>query len=248
MFRTVTLDLFDTVVDLHMERMPEFEIRGRRMRGTQAALHAVLVERAPVSFESFVEALRATDLAKRVPLYEQGREYPTVDRFSDVMERLGIADPELPELLTETHMQQIVDQARYLPHHVALLRDLATRVRIGICSNFSHRPTAVRILEKAGLLPHIHEVVISEEVGVRKPRREIFQEALERLGAVPEQTLHVGDRLGADVRGAAEAGLTPVWITRRVRDPERSLLEHSGPTPAHVIADLEELRAIVGPA
>ena len=39
--------------------------------------------------------------------------------------------------------------------------------------------------------------------------------------------------------------MVPVWITRRVSDPEAKLSEHDGPEPQHVIEDLSELLKIV---
>ena len=245
-FRAVVLDLFDTVVDLSMEELPEFEVAGRKMRGTQQQLHELVARHSDVDLGSFIRVMLEADREHRVPLYEAGREYPTIERFRDVARRLGIEDPELPELLTRTHMQGIISSARYLPHHEEVLGELALRAKIGICSNFSHTETAVHILEKAGLLPHLDAVAISEEIGIRKPRPEIFRAVLERLGVPPEETLHVGDRLKDDVRGAAEVGITPVWLTRRVRDPDEALSRHDGPDPAHVIADLSELPELVG--
>jgi putative hydrolase of the HAD superfamily len=244
--RAVLLDLFDTVVDLHMEEMPSFQMGGRTMRGTQQALHAQLSGHSELDLESFVRELAASDAEARQPLYEQGREFPTLQRFKQFLERVGLFDPTLAEQLTQTHMDQIVSQTHYLPHHVDVLRELREAVQIGICSNFSHAPTGLRILELAGLAPHCDAVVISEEVGVRKPRPEIFQALLERLDVAPHEALHVGDRLDADVRGAAEIGAIPVWITRRVADPARALAKHGGPPPAHVIEDLSELRGLVG--
>jgi putative hydrolase of the HAD superfamily len=244
--RAVVLDLFDTVVDLHMENMPEFDVDGRKLRGTGAALHGLLSEHSDIDLKRFMRTLGEVDKRYRVPLYDQGREYRTIDRFGHVLSELGIANDELAERLTQTHMQAIVDQAHYLPHHVEVLRDLHAHARIGICSNFSHTPTAMRVLEDSGLLPHIDVVAVSEEVGVRKPRAEIFHATLERLGVAPEEALHVGDRLEADVRGATELGMATVWITRRVRNPGETLESHEGPRPTHVIADLAELRQITG--
>ncbi len=59
--------------------------------------------------------------------------------------------------------------------------------------------------------PHCTAVTISESVGVRKPRPEIFRHALEALGVEPEETVHVGDNLDADIRGASLLGMRPIW-------------------------------------
>jgi hypothetical protein len=35
------------------------------------------------------------------------------------------------------------------------------------------------------------------------------------------------------------------WVTRRVRDPDKRLLEHDGPPPDHRVSDLSELTALL---
>jgi putative hydrolase of the HAD superfamily len=172
-------------------------------------------------------------------------ELPTVERFTFLLERLGIARPELAQKLTTIHMDAIRSVVRTVPHHVDVLQRLRRRVPLGVCSNFSHAPTARRILKEAQLLPLFDGVVISEEVGVRKPRSEIFQAVLEKLGGSPEETAHVGDALAADVDGATRAGLTAVWLTRRVKDPDAELESHTGERPAHVIRDLAEVESVL---
>ena len=114
-------------------------------------------------------------------------------------------------------------------------------MRLGLCSNFSHTPTALAVLEDAGLGDVLDPIVISDQHGFRKPRPEIFREVLDALGARPDEVLHVGDRLDADIAGAAALGIGTVWITRRVREPEWTLDEHDGPRPDHVITELREL-------
>ena len=124
-----------------------------------------------------------------------------------------------------------------------MLERLAARWPLGLVSNFSHTPTALGVLRDAGLEAQLDPVVISEQVGIRKPRREIFQVALTRLGLAPDDVVHVGDDLVADVSGAAELGMRTVWITRRKADPEALLAAHAGAPPTHRIADLDELPA-----
>ena len=246
--RAVLFDLFDTLIDLALERLPLVEMGQRRLPSTYPQLHDVIVQTTALDFERFARELRSVDREGRQRALAEGREYPTLERFRTLLERLALADDGLAEKLTQTHMGLLRTTARFLPHHAEVLRELGGMVRIGVCSNFSHAPTARALLEEAGLLPHIDEVVISEEVGIRKPRREIFEAALERLGCKHEETLHVGDDLKADVEGAADAGITPVWLTRRVREPDQALRTYGGPSPAHVISDLSELPRLISSA
>jgi putative hydrolase of the HAD superfamily len=246
--RAILFDLFDTLVDLDWDALPEIEVLGRRIRSTHRALHEALRAHSPVDFDTFARTLREVDRELRAPRAEAGLELPTVERFTVLLERLDAPSPEMAERLTEVHMAGIRALVRPLPHHQGVLERLRRRVRLGVCSNFSHAPTARKILEEVGLLQHVDAVVISVEVGVRKPRAEIFEATLEQLGSAPGETLHVGDSLAADVDGATQVGITPVWLTRRVADPTGGLETYEGARPAHIIRDLAEVEGLVDPA
>ncbi len=228
-----------------MEKLPEVEVAGRRLRSTHRALHAVIVQRSEIEFETFAETLLAVDTELRARTYAKGLELPTIERFAELARRLQIADAELPEALTRTHMQAIFERARYLDHHAEVLAELGRERSLAVCSNFSHTPPPARVLGEAGLRPALDAVVISEQVGIRKPRAEIFQAVLDELGIAPEDAVHVGDNLVADVDGAARLGMRTVWVTRRVADPEATLQAHSGASPHWVVADLAELPALL---
>jgi FMN phosphatase YigB (HAD superfamily) len=245
--RAVLFDLFDTLVDLPMDALPLVAIGGRSIPSTVGALHAALSERAPgIAFHDFARVLSTVDREWRSVYWERDRELPTDERFARVAKALGVADPGVPGLLTETHMRAIAGLARTPAHHPALLARLHDRVRTGVCSNFSWSPTARAILADAGLDASLDAVVISHDHGLRKPRREIFASVLDRLGVAPAEALHVGDNLAADVGGASALGVRTAWITRCVADPAASLAKHAGPRPDHVIADLAELEALLG--
>ena len=83
-------------------------------------------------------------------------------------------------------------------------------------------------------------IVISEAVRAYKPDPLIFQRAVEQLGLLPHEVLHVGDSEIDDVGGARAAGLQVAWINRtgRVRRPDL-------PPPDFEIRDLTELAAIL---
>jgi len=245
--RAVVFDLFDTLVDLRWENLPSVEHRGARVPASARALHALVAERAEVSFERFVDGMLEGGRAFLESHYAQDREVSTHERFTDVLGRLGVEDPELVGRMTDAHMEVLRGGVEVIAHHGAVLDDLGRTLRLGLCSNFSHTATALAVLGQAGLRARLdaRALVVSDTFGWRKPRADIFREVVARLGVDPADALHVGDSLRADVAGAAAAGLRTAWLTRRVRDPEAALAEHAGPAPDHVIGDLRELPDLV---
>jgi len=239
--RAVIFDLFDTLVDLQYDRIPRDQHAGRPIMPTARSLHAAVAECAAIDFERFMEVLFAVDHEILHPRYARDIEVPTEERFAAVVERLGLDVPGLSHRLTGIHMDAIREHTIVPPHHDEVLAELRNRCRIGLCSNFSDSATASSILDESGFGRHFDAVVISEDVGFRKPRREIFDATLERLGVSGGEAIHVGDNLHADVQGAAAAGIASVWITRRVREAERHLQEFDGPAPDFVIDELAEL-------
>lgn len=244
--RALSIDLFDTLVDVHMDRLPSIEIAGRRAPSTYGLLHAASVRWHGLEFERFAAELGSNDSALRSEYYAEHRELPTLERFRAFGRRIGMTEAGMAEMLTRTHMDAIRERVSYLAHHAALASRLRAHVRLAVCSNFSHGETARAVLGEAGLLEHFDEVVISDEIGIRKPRAEIFEAVLERLGVKPEEVIHVGDSLEADVGGAARLGLRTAWLTRRIADPEASLRDYDGPAPDHVISDLADLEVVLG--
>ncbi|MFI5314322.1 MAG: HAD family hydrolase [Myxococcota bacterium] len=242
--RAISLDLFDTLVDIHMDRLPLVEIGGRRIPSTYGLLHAASVHWHGLDFEKFAAALGRVDREQRDAMRREHVEFATLDRFRAFGRSIARPGDEMARALTATHMAELRKHVRFHPHHAQVLARLRGRVKLAVCSNFSHTDTARAVLAEAGLLEHFDAVVISMDLGVRKPRPEIFRAALDSLGVAPEQTLHVGDDLEADVAGAAALGVRPVWITRRVADPEAALASYAGAPPAHAIADLAELEKL----
>jgi len=244
--RGLSLDLFDTVVDIHMDRLPVVDIDGRRVPSTYGLLHAASVQWHGLEFERFATELARVDREMRDSYYAEHRELPTIVRFRTFGALLGVADDAMAQTLTDVHMGAIRQNVTVPEHHDALLARLRGRVPVGLCSNFSHSETAREVLDRAGLLDHFDTVVISDALGLRKPRAEIFQAVAEGLRLPPAEILHVGDSLDADVAGAKALGMRTAWLTRRVRKPEAVRDAYTGAPPDHVIADLAELEQLLG--
>jgi len=99
------------------------------------------------------------------------------------------------------------------PETIPLLRALKKNKALGLVSNFDHPPHIRRILSDNGLAGFFDTIIISSEVGAKKPDPAIFGPALQQIGLSPGQVVYVGDT-AADVAGAIAAGIHPVLIDR----------------------------------
>ncbi|MBB3387036.1 MULTISPECIES: HAD family hydrolase [unclassified Rhizobium] len=92
---------------------------------------------------------------------------------------------------------------------------LQTLRKVGLpCAIISNGEGGVqrKKIEVAGLADLIEFALISGEVGIRKPDRQIFEMAAERLGLLPSECVFVGDNPTADVLGALNAGMSAVYF------------------------------------
>jgi putative hydrolase of the HAD superfamily len=245
-WRAVLFDLFDTLVRLHRDRLPALQIHGRTVHSTAGQLHGALAPWAPhVSLEALYDALVESWQAAERRRAGDHREVPAPERFADLLRRLGL-DPWPPAVLhalLEAHREGLSRAAELPPHHRALLEALAPHYRLGVVSNFDYTPTALAILDGAGVRGYFSAVVVSDAVGWRKPAPAIFRVALERLGVAPHEALFVGDRPEIDVAGAQGVGLSVAWL-----NPAGAPLPPGLAPPAFELRDLEDLRGILLPA
>jgi HAD superfamily hydrolase (TIGR01509 family) len=244
--RAVLFDLFDTLVRFDRERLPAVEIGGRVVRTTAGRLHPLLREWAPaVTLEALYQALLDSwaEAERRRGL--DHREVAAPERFAHLLRCIrldpGACPPDLLQALLETHRRELAKAAEFPPHHAALLADLAGRYRLGVVSNFDYSPTALGILEDAGVAHLFDAVVVSDAVGWRKPAPVIFAEALRRLEVAPAEALFVGDRADIDIAGAHAVGLRTAWL-----NPQGEGRPAGVPAPDVEIQDLEQLRPILG--
>lgn len=176
--------------------------------GHDAGLRALGRDPSPELTERFrsgyLPSLRAHDELDEV-------DYAALMR--ELLGELGI-EPSAEELdlfLAAEH--ETWAPARRLGHGTLALLD-ALRDRglcLGLVSNaFDPGWLVRRDLDAMGLAERLDVIVLSSEVGKRKPHPEPFARALRALGTAPENALFVGDSLYHDVKGAGEAGLTTV--------------------------------------
>jgi putative hydrolase of the HAD superfamily len=76
---------------------------------------------------------------------------------------------------------------------------------------------------RSPLAPHFDAAVFSCDVGLVKPDRAIYMEALARVGATAGEAIFVGDGGSDEHRGAREVGMKTALVTRHAAEwwPER---------------------------
>ena len=244
-YRAILFDLFDTLVLFHRDRLPEVHVNGKTLRSTAGHLHAAFRPFAPkVDLAAFVAALFwSWQEAERLRA-EDHREVAAPERFGLLFGRLGL-DPErmAPEaraVLLATHMRELSRVVECPPHHRALLTELRRHYRLAVVSNFDYSPTCHAILEREGIASLFETIVISDEVGWRKPKPVIFETALDRMSLRPADALFVGDRADIDVLGARAVGMPTAWINRAAEPLPTDIQP-----PDFELRDLAELRAIL---
>ena len=246
----IVFDLFDTLVDLRWEELPLVDWGEGPQRSTFGVLHEVLQPVNGMTLAEFASALKTADAAFKYAYWNEDREITTERRFGEFIDGLGLdGHPDHTGIvgrLTAAHLGALTHAASTPVHHREVLGRLRSRCRLAVCSNYSHTPNALHILERDGLREYFDVVVVSADVGLRKPHPRIFERVFEELDLPLGSALHVGDSLAKDVVGAAPLGLETVWITRRIEDPAATRADYDGPPPDHVIAELSELEALLG--
>jgi HAD superfamily hydrolase (TIGR01509 family) len=83
-------------------------------------------------------------------------------------------------------------------------------------------------------------VLVSSEIGERKPQAGAFDLLVARLGMPSDETWYVGDDPRVDVAGAQEAGIGAIWINWERREYPQGLAP-----PRHTILTFDELLELI---
>jgi len=179
----------------------------------------------------------------------QTTEIPAEKLLRTAIDQFGHAPISNESVLSALNCSFAVSEAHWKleADAIPMLTTLAQQgYRLGLVSNANYGPNVHHLLEMNDLKHHFETIVISAEVGVRKPGTHIFEVALDAMHCRPESAVMIGDRLDWDVIGAHNAGLAAIWITRRVEKKAGVMDDPAGPErPDATIERLEELPSLL---
>ena len=139
---------------------------------------------------------------------------------------LNCIDPKLRSELGKKRYETIRDiyVGTLLKHPPVLMEDVAPTLqslrskgyRIGLISNTGRTPGDVLriVLNRLSIDQYFDYMTFSNEVLIRKPKKEIFQHTLKQMHAAPKFAMHIGDDLDVDYEGAKAVGMKAVLLDR----------------------------------
>ncbi len=171
----------------------------------------------------------------------EGHEFDLLRVFEKLLENEGQNKAYAKELAHEFRDASMV-RLTLFPLVKEMLTELKTSgAGVYLLSNAQSCFT-MRELDTLGLTELFDGIIISSDVGWKKPYSEIFNIAFQKFGIDKNDSFYVGNDLRDDILGASRAGMKTVYIkTEQSRDyPDRSL-----PYPDYVAKDHEELYEIL---
>ena len=209
--KAIGFDLFNTLITVEPQTIGE--AMRRLLKSLQKGGFAL-------DYESFKQAHRQAALGFLEETRRDGRE--THNRFwiSAALKSLGYnVPPDDPRIAAavDGYFSAFFPYCHLVPGTREMLGTLSGKYRLGLLTNFTHPPAAREILNRVGLMPFFDMVLISGELGYRKPHPSVFRQLISDLDVEKNRILYIGDDPESDITGAYQAGLQPVWMTY-VRD------------------------------
>jgi putative hydrolase of the HAD superfamily len=192
------------------------------------------------------------DFQSRLEEYYSERETEFIEYTTAFLLKTTLAEysyPDLPETILRPALAAMYavtqDYWQVDPDAIPTLEILRRQgYRLGLVSNAADDADVQALIDKAALRNYFEVILTSAAIGIRKPNPRIFQHALGPLGVQPAEAAMVGDKLGADILGAKNAGIFAIWVTRYADTPaNRDHLDTIQPDA--IIPTIKELPALL---
>ena len=191
--------------------------RNYSMDVSREKLHCSLVEEGfDVAKDKFLDAYNLAHEKYRKVRYGQLREITNAVWVSEALSNLGFKvsadDPKIKAALN-VFFQDFINTLELREGARKLIKQAQQQCKIGLISNFTYAPVIYKSLRKVGIGEFFSVVVVSDEVGWKKPSSHIFQHTLNKLRIQACEAVFIGDSPMEDIKGAKEAGLRTVFVT-----------------------------------
>lgn len=160
-----------------------------------------------------------------------------VKRFQVLFSQFGY-EIEI-DAFSRRYLTNMSRASELLPGAMETVRALQSRCKLIIVTNGISEVQRSRF-EATALQSYFADIVISDEVGVSKPSKEIFDIAFERMNMpAKRETMIVGDSLTSDMAGGINYGIDTCWYNPSCIQNDLDL------EVTHEIRSLQQLTSLV---
>jgi YjjG family noncanonical pyrimidine nucleotidase len=146
--------------------------------------------------------------------YDRGhihRDVLRLERFHRVLKEAGVDDFEMSLRLSKDYLSESPKGKNLMPQTLETLDYLVSTYPLYIITNGFDEIQSTK-LASSGILKYFKKIFTSEQVGHKKPEREIFDYALKQNGFLSHQAIMIGDNLLTDMAGARNAEVDHVFF------------------------------------
>ncbi len=133
------------------------------------------------------------------------------ERFSAIFNHFGSNDQTKAKALSREFLEECPKKGHIFPFVIDALQYLKDKYTLHVITNGFKDMQAVK-MRTSGIDHFFQQIIISEEVGYKKPQTEIFNFALAKAGAGNYEAVMIGDNLIVDIAGARNARIDQVFF------------------------------------
>lgn len=165
----------------------------------------------PESFDQSLFLEKYTEINNHLwAQYEKGeikKEYLRWARFHETFKEFGISNTESAIAFAKKYLDLMPSYTTLMPWAKEVLEILKSRgAHMAIITN-GFKEVQYKKLENSNIINYFESIIISEELGVRKPSPCIFKKAMDSINGTKGATLMVGDDFTNDIEGAMIFGI-----------------------------------------
>ena len=202
-YKSLFIDLDDTVYDFSAASRESF-------KESYDLLH---YERYFNSFEQYMEIYEPYNL-ELWRIYGEGKITKAElnrRRYLHPLETVGVNDPQLAEEFCHNALGLIPTKDKLIDGAIELLEYLRPKYCMYILSN-GFKELQSHKMRTAGIDRYFDGLILSEDIGVNKPNRELYDYALQKSGSTVEESIMIGDMFDTDIAGAANIGMHQIYF------------------------------------
>lgn len=212
-------------------------------KNSQEALHEMFHQddmniKCGVDFETFHFEYKKinAELWRLYGLHEVTKEELRYQRFHQTFKHFKLNQLDLAMQWADNYVFISPRKTNLIHGAIDILDYLKPNYDLHIITNGFKEAQEIKF-ECCNLKPYFFEILISEELGVHKPNKRIFEMAQNRVNASHEECVMIGDSFESDVEGALNANWQAIYFNnyRQLNESKKHI---------NTINELSELKLI----